>query len=128
MVMNKAFSVIPGETVTLKIAAGNGKFESEPVVFEIPEAPEAPAKIPEYTIDGDVCRIDDYSFEIAFPWIGSSMTIEEYADKWGYSDAMEYEMRMRERMNAPDSDTILNFIYAEWDFSADYKAGTKFAV
>lgn len=128
MVMNKAFSVIPGETVTLKIAAGNGKFESEPVVFEIPEAPEAPAKIPEYTIDGDVCRIDDYSFEIAFPWIGSSMTIEEYADKWGYSDAMEYEMRMRERMNAPDSDTILNFIYAEWDFSADYEAGTKIAV
>ena len=24
--------------------------------------------------------------------------------------------------------TILNFIYAEWDFSADYEAGTKIAV
>ena len=128
MVMNKAFSVIPGETVTLKIAAGNGKFESEPVVFEIPEAPEAPEKIPEYTIDGDICTIDDYSFEIAFPWVGSSLTIEEYAAKCGYSDAMEYEMRMRERMNAPDSDTILNFIDAEWDVSAKYETGTKIAV
>ena len=128
MVMNKAFTVIPGETVTLKIAAGNGKFASIPEVFEIPEAPEAPEKIPEYTIDGGVCRIDDHSFEVAFPWVGSSLTIEEYADKWGYSDVNEYETLMRERMNAPDSDTILNFIYAEWDFSADYKAGTKIAV
>lgn len=128
MVMNKAFAVIPGETVTLKISAGNGKFSSIPAVFEIPEAPAAPEKLPEYTVNGDICTISDYSFEIAAPPGGTYNSIGELAGKWGYSDTEQFENVMKERMNVPDSVAILNYINAVWDISAKYEAGTKIAV
>ncbi|MBR3760930.1 MAG: hypothetical protein IKK47_08105 [Ruminococcus sp.] len=128
MVMNKAFAIIPGETVTLRVAAGNGKFKSSPAVFEIPSAPEAPTKIPEYTISGDECTISDFSYEIASPKAVELSSIEKLASKWGYSDIKQYEELMKKRMQATDTDTVIRYINAEWDISAECTDGNKLAV
>lgn len=82
--MNKVLVVIPGETITLKAKAGNGKFASEPVTYYIPEAPEAPAEFTDYTIKDGNLILNGYEYEIALP--DNSVTISEKAEAMGYSD------------------------------------------
>lgn len=128
MVMNKAFGVIPGEIVTLRVAAGNGRFQSSPVVFEIPAAPEAPEKVPEFAINGDICTISDFGYEIAAPTAGKSTSMEALASEWGYGDIQQYEELMKQRMQTADADTIIKYADAVWDVRAEYTAGDKLAV
>lgn len=128
MIMNKAFAVIPGERVTLRIAAGNGMFASEPVVYEIPEAPAAPSVIPSCTIDGDMCILDDYSYEIALPAGCAFESEAELASHWGYIDAERFSQLMLRRMNAPDGETMMNYTSSAWNTSVVIEPDKKIAV
>ncbi len=128
MIMNKAFAVIPGEKVTLKIAAGNGMFASDPVVYDIPEAPAAPKVLPACTINGDMCILDDFSYEIALPSECSFTSEEQLASHWGYSDAERFEKLMFRRMNVSDIESVTNYISSDWNTSIVTDTDKKIAV
>lgn len=128
MVMNKAFAVIPGETVTLKAAAGNGMFASEPVIYHIPEAPAAPVSEPAYTIDNGLCIFNDYRYEVALPTECKFKSIEELAVHWGYEDIQSFENLMLSRMNADDINIVMEYESAYWDSAASPAEESKCAV
>ena len=80
-------NVIPGETFTLIVRGGDGRFESEPVRFEIPEAPALKPDMSDirmeskgkYTYDGL------YECEITYEGYVPQMAIEALAEDYGYS-------------------------------------------
>lgn len=128
MVMNKAFAVIPGEKITLKIAAGNGMFASEPVVYDIPAAPAAPAVLPVCTADGNMYTLDDYSYEIAPESECAFASESELAYDWGYSDTEQFEKLMFSRMNVSDAENMMNYISSEWNTFVEAGQDDKIAV
>lgn len=116
MVMNKAFRVIPGETVTIRIAPGNGMFGSEPVTYEIPQAGEAPEENPGYTLEEGVYYLD-YSDTLEYGVItsvGTEEMLAESAEMFGY-DTETYAALMMERYGVSDRSELLKLMGAEWD-------------
>lgn len=116
MIMNKAIRIIPGETVTFKLKAGNGMFAGEPVTYHVPEAGEAPIIIPYYTIDSDgFIHFDDYAYEIALQSEMDMGTTADHAKSRGYSDVSAYTDIMKKRMGVDTDDKLEKFMTSEWD-------------
>lgn len=125
MVMNKAFRVIPSETVTLKVLAGNNMFASEPLTVHIPEAGEAPDKLPEFTAENGKYHLNGYTYEIALPTGVSETAIKEQAEEWGYSDVKEYLNVMGKRFGTDSPETILE---SSWGTYTEIESGQSFAL
>lgn len=126
MIMNKVLVVIPGETITLKAKAGNGKFASEPVTYYIPEAPEAPAEFTDYTIKDGNLILNGYEYEIALP--DNSVTISEKAEAMGYSDTEKFADIMLSRIGCADKEALERYLDSIWDSSNKVGQGSEFAV
>lgn len=126
MIMNKVFVVIPGETVTLKAKAGNGKFASEPVTYYIPEAPEAPDELTNYTIENGKLALNGYEYEIALP--AESASIAGKAEAMGYSDTERFADIMSSRIGCVDKEILERYIGSLWDSSNKVEYGSDFAV
>lgn len=118
MIMNKAFKVIPGETVTLRISAGNGMFASKPVTYKIPEAPKAPVELPECTLENGILTINDYQFEAAAPVESKFESEDALAAFWGYSDTEQFIKLMSDRMKAGNTTVVMQYTDSSWDISA----------
>ncbi len=80
-------NVIPGETFTLIVRGGDGKFESEPVKFEIPKTLEIKPDINDISkgIDGNYTYDGVYECEITYEGYVPHMVIETLAEDYGYS-------------------------------------------
>ena len=126
MIMNKVFVVIPGETITFKAKAGNGKFASEAVTYHIPEAPEAPAVFTNYTIEDGNLVLNGYEYEIALP--DNSVTISEKAEAMGYSDTEQFADIMLSRIGCADKEALERYLGSLWDSSNKVGQGSEFAV
>ena len=126
MVMNKVFVVIPGETLTLKAAAGNGKFASEPVTYHIPEAPEAPTEFTDYTLKDGKLALNGYEYEIALP--DSTASIEEIAGAMGYADSEQFAGIMLSRTGCKDIEQLKLYADSLWDSGNTVEYGGEFAV
>lgn len=115
-IMNKAFRIIPGETLTLRIAAGGGMFASEPVEYIIPEAPQAPTEKPVYTAaDGAVTIEYSDTLECGAPV--QAVTAEEFAESaegFGY-DVDTYKELMYARYGLSDEAELYSVCAALWD-------------
>ncbi len=125
MVMNKAFKVIPSETVTLKILAGNNMFASEPLTLHIPDAPESPDTMPEFVSENGKHHLNGYTYEIALPTAVSETTVSEQAEKWGYSDVEKYLNVMGNRFGTDSPETILD---SSWGTDTEIENGQTFGV
>lgn len=113
MVMNKAFKVIPNEKITFRISAGNCMFASQPIIYEIPEAPAAPVSFPEFLEKDGKYSLSGYKYEIS---LTEEVNISELASMWGYSDD-EYISAISKRLGIKDTEKLKN-ISSEW--STDY--------
>ncbi|MBE6861295.1 MAG: hypothetical protein E7497_00130 [Ruminococcus sp.] len=127
MVMNKAFRIIPGEIVTIKIAAGEGKFASIPETFNIKEAGTAPTEEPEYTVSDEYYEVE-YSDILEFGIVHEAVTRNELdtaAADFGYETA-EFTELMKKRYNVNDEEELRKAMAVEWDAAFDYeKNGTE---
>ncbi len=122
-IMNKAFRMIPGETVTLRVAPGNGCFGSEAETFVIPKAPQAPTEEPVYSVEGDTIVLE-YSDVLEYGAYTAPLTAEELEDlasDFGYS-AEEYTALMLERYGITSETELLALLGAEWDAVFEYSA------
>lgn len=133
MVMNQAFRVIPGETITLRIAAGNGMFGSEAVVYEIPEAGAAPTEAAEYSIEAGKIVLQ-YSDTLEYGMISGSLTedeLSELAEAFGY-ETEEYVSVMMNRYGTSNRTELLELLETEWDavfeVETDYSGKLSVAV
>lgn len=131
MVMNKAFRIIPGETVTIRIAPGNGMFGSEPITYEIPQAGVAPSEKPRYIPENGIYKLE-YSDTLEYGVLYESMTEEELAvlaDNFGY-DTETYAAFMMKRWGASSQSELLALMGAEWDtvFELEASGEQKLAV
>ncbi|MDE6035969.1 MAG: hypothetical protein K2G36_08685 [Ruminococcus sp.] len=128
MVMNKAFKVIPGETITFKVSAGNGKFASEPVTYKIPEAPVLTAENPEFDFRDGKYYLNGYDYEIAPS--GNRLSeddIDKMCVEMGYitREGFKAVMRKRHGEEAGDIEEILGL---EWGTDYGIKGGEQVAV
>ncbi|MBP3309713.1 MAG: hypothetical protein J6L05_02745 [Ruminococcus sp.] len=114
MIMNKVFQVIPGETITLKISAGENTFASEPQTIRIPEAGAAPQEIPDYTVDNGYINFTEYIYEAAGE-NNFGVTLEEYAWRYGYKDTEAYAAVMQKRLGAETRELLEKFAGAYWE-------------
>lgn len=122
-IMNKAFRIIPGETVTLRVAPGNGMFGSYAVTYEIPSAGAAPSEEPEYTVEGDTVNLE-YSDILEFGAYGKSLTaaeLDELAKSFGYSTE-EYTALQLERYGVSDTAELLKLLSVDWDAIFEFTA------
>ncbi|WP_295090758.1 lectin like domain-containing protein [Ruminococcus sp.] len=80
-------NVIPGETFTLIVRGGDGKFESEPIRFEIPKTLEIKPDINDISkgIDGNYTYDGVFDCEITYEGYVPDMVIESFAEDYGYS-------------------------------------------
>ena len=122
MVMNKAFRIIPGETVTLKIAAGDGKFASASETFDIKEAGIAPSEEPEYSIFDEYYEVE-YSDTLEFGVVHEAITEQEFeaaAADFGY-EAAEFAELMKKRYDVNDEELLRKAMAVEWDAAFEYE-------
>ncbi|MBQ3947933.1 MAG: hypothetical protein II656_05370, partial [Ruminococcus sp.] len=136
MAMNKAFKIIPGETIIMSVEAGNGKFKSKPVIYQIPEAPEAPTEIPKYHSEDGKLVFDSFEYEFVKDDEIAENEIERlmnyYQENMGYDSADEFYKKMSERCGTDSYKLILNYCSGTWDtlaFNPDCPVyGEKFTV
>lgn len=128
MVMNKAFKVIPSEKLTLKVRAGNNKFASEPVTYEIPSAPPAPEEMPDFVKTDGGWKLKDYTYEIALPQDVSADVITKQAEQWGYKDSEQYAQLIRKRFGMESLDELMTVLESEWGVEDTVKNAQRFAV
>lgn len=136
MAMNKAFKVIPGEILTLKAKAGNGKFASKTERYEIPDAPEAPTEAPKYHSEDGKLVFDSFEYEFVKDDEIAESEIERlmnyYQEDMGYDSADEFYKKMSERCGTDSYKLILNYCSGTWDtlaFNPDCPVyGEKFTV
>ncbi len=116
MIMNKALRIIPGETITLRLRAGDGCFAGIPVTYVFPDAPDAPTEIPEYTVDEELMlHFTDYSYETAAPDPSYTGSLAENAEMYGYSDVDEFAALMMKRFGAQDVQELEASMGSLWD-------------
>ncbi|MBD5159050.1 MAG: hypothetical protein HDT23_02235 [Ruminococcus sp.] len=128
MVMNKAFKVIPNETVTLKVSAGNGMFASKPVQYKIPSAPSAPEKNPEFILKDGKYYLSGYDYEI-LP-ADTSMREEDIsvlAGNMGYNSADDFKAVMAGRYGIESSE-VPEILGNEWKTDYAVEKGQRIAV
>ncbi len=127
MVMNKAIRIIPGETLTLRLKEGNGKFASLPVTIEVPQAPDAPEILPEYRQEGMGMVFDDYDYDIARTDQGMNISFEEYAQKLGYKNTEACLDIVAARLGA-ESDIARAVGYGSWNNESSYPFGQQLLI
>lgn len=129
MIMNKAFRVIPGETVTIRIAPGNGMFGSEPVTYEIPAAGASPTESMKYMLEDGVYYLE-YSADLEYGVIFAPATesdLEAMAEQFGY-ETEEYAELMMKRFGVSGRSELLSLLGAEWDAYFEVSADEKFEI
>ena len=118
-VMSKGMSVIPGETLYIRLRAGGGKFASETVVIEIPGNEECDAAFNGFTIDEYGLLEPNTDKPIyGFGTLSDEREDEEWisivATSWGYNDAEKYiDARMKE--TGLSRDKYLRFMSYNFD-------------
>ncbi|MDE6796621.1 MAG: hypothetical protein K2J36_01210, partial [Ruminococcus sp.] len=128
MVMNKAFKVIPDETITFKISAGNGMFASKPVQYKIPSAPSVPEKNPEFTLKDGKYYLSGYDYEIVPA--GTPMSEEDIsvlAGNMGYNSTDDFKAVMSERYGIESSE-VSEILGNEWKTDYAVEKGQRIAV
>lgn len=128
MVMNKAFKVIPDETITFKISAGNGMFASKPVQYKIPSAPSVPEKNPEFTLKDGKYYLSGYDYEIVPA--GTPMSEEDIsvlAGNMGYNSTDDFKAVMSERYGIESSE-VPEILGNEWKTDYAVEKGQRIAV
>lgn len=129
MVMNKAFRIIPGETITMRIAPGNGMFASEPVIFEIPSPGAAPTESINYVLEDGVYQLE-YSAELEYGVIFEPATeteLAEMAQQFGY-ETDQYAELMMKRYGIDSHRELLSLLGAEWDTYFEIGADEQFEI
>lgn len=127
MVMNSAFRIIPGETVTLKIKAAEGMFASKERTYEIPSAPvSAPTGKPVYTVSDGKYELE-YSDTVEYGMLGGAFSEESLnalASDFGYKTE-EFVKIMMKRYGTNDREELLEFLDAEWEFAGTIPSESK---
>ncbi len=116
MIMNKAFRIIPGETITLKIKPSEGKFASIPQTFELDQVYDAPTDEPLYTIYDEYYELK-HDFNLEYGVINEPLTeaeLEKEAEMFGYS-VEEFTQLMMKRHGVTDVGTLRKVMAVEWD-------------
>lgn len=126
MVMNKALRVIPGETLTLKILAGNGEFASEPLTVKIPDAPEAPADTSVLTRTDSGLALTDYDYEACVPTVGA--TLDTYTSKYAYSSFEKFSGIALARFGTDDTALAAALLEGAWSCPAVIPYGRTYAL
>lgn len=116
MIMNSAFRIIPGETVTLKVKPSEGKFASIPQTFELKQVENIPSEEPQYSVSDKYFEIEqDNILEIGVVNEPVTMTeLENQADLFGYS-VEEFTQIMMKRHGVSDVDTLRKVMAVEWN-------------
>lgn len=123
---NWGFTVIPGETVTLKVRAGSGKFASETCTYVIPAAPEAPTEMPGYSINDENCIIFDGDvmyqlaeasepYELNFYIVGEAMGYEQ--------DTGLFRKLMEERYGMGKDEELYSIEFSYFAVEQEYFTG-----
>lgn len=116
MIMNKAFRIIPGETVTLKVKASEGKFASIPQTFELKQVSEVPDEEPDYKVLDEFYEVER-SNTLEYGIVNEAITeaeLEYQADLFGYT-VEEFTQVMMNRHGVSDVDTLRKVMAIEWD-------------
>ena len=118
MAMNKAFKVIPGEIISLKVKAGNGKFASQTEEYKIPDAPDAPSEAPKYHSEDGKLVFDSFEYEFVKDDEITESEIERlmnyYQEDMGYDSADDFCKKMTERCGTDSYKLILNYCSGAW--------------
>lgn len=116
MIMNKAFRIIPGETITLKIKPSEGKFASIPQTFKLDQIPDVPDDEPEYTVHDEYYELK-HDFNLEYGVVNEPLTDEELesqAEMFGYNTE-DFAQIMMKRHGVSDVDTLRKVMAVEWD-------------
>lgn len=131
-ILEKAFRVIPGEKIQLRLRAGNGFFMGEPVEFSIESAPEATSYVPRLKrVDGEYVYENKINAELM---VNLELELEEYEtftylpEKWGYKDADVFKTIMGRRLGTDNEDLIAVFCKSEWEMKVQPEIGKTFLV
>ncbi len=120
MVMNKAFRIIPGESVSLRVAPGNNMFGSAAAVYDIPNADSAPQQMPEYTVSDDNCCLE-YSDTLEYGKLCGKMSeiaFNKLADTYGYTPE-SFKTLMMKRWGVSEEE-LMTAMALEWDTTFEY--------
>lgn len=116
MIMNKAFRIIPGETVTLKVKASDGKFESIPQTFELKQVGAVPVEEPNYSVTEEYYEVER-SNTLEYGVVNEPITeseLEYQADLFGYT-VEEFTQIMLKRHGVSDVETLRKVMAVEWN-------------
>ena len=128
MAMNKAIRIIPGEKLTLRLMAGNGKFASVERTISIPEAPDAPEILPEFRSEGTNVILNDFEFQgmaAGYSYIGD---MTDKAEMYGYKDTAAFLELLKRRLGTDDDDLARTTDPSLFDFEYTGKYGEKILV
>ena len=128
MAMNKAFRVIPGEELTLRTVAGNGLFAGDQVTYKIPEAPAAPAELPEMSWDPDTglySLTDPFKYEVHI--VSEEQNDAADALRGPYTDR-EFDDVLMRRTGAADTETAYKWYSSERIGSSGLEAGKEYLI
>lgn len=120
--------VIPGEQLTLRIAAGQGLFASEPQTFNIPSAEAAPEKMPDYTYNGKFNILLEDSQEYLV--LNGGLSEEEFtalAEDFGYTPE-NFEALMQKRFGTDSHARLLQLIDCWWSRYGEYQSSGNITV
>lgn len=110
-----ALKIIPGESLKLRIGAGNGKFAGEAVSIDISAAEAVPDFMPDYTEkNGIISLVTDGTVEYGLE--STPLNEEEFAaeaEKFGYT-AESFEELMLKRYGVSEKTELLKIVAAEW--------------
>ena len=131
-ILEKAFRVIPGETIQLRLRAGNDCFAGEPVEFSIESAPEADGYVPRLKrADGEYIYDNSENAELMVSLelkLEENETFEKLPSKWGYADADAFRKIMGKRLGTDNDDLIAVFCKSEWEMNSQPEIGQTFLV
>jgi len=111
------FFVFGGETITLREAGDEKHVPSEPVAFVIPDAPDAPTELQEFTLDdGRIVLPDDSNMVIAAIVDMPDITYNDLA-KFGYADEESFFKAFRRAFGAETDEEVMKIYLADWQQS-----------
>ena len=122
MIMNKAFRIIPGETVTLKVKASDGKFASIPQTFELKQVGSVPVEEPNYSVSEEYYEVERSNI-LEYGIVNEPITeseLEYQADLFGYSTE-EYKQLMMTRHGVADENILYKVMAIEWNAGSRFK-------
>ncbi|MBO4493053.1 MAG: hypothetical protein J5724_01560 [Ruminococcus sp.] len=121
-------SVIPGETIWLRLKAGDSSFDSEVSRYDIPKAPaNAPYVINMEEVDSKHIRIiSDAPLETAQKGYMNPKMFAVMAEDYGYSEE-EYTEKLKERYGYEDED-VGAVLKAEYQYNYVLEYGKSYII